>query len=65
MAKKKPVDPAKPGRVSVVHLQGSVDEYNWLEDAHKKTHIAKATIVRLALTDWGKTKGLRAYPSED
>jgi hypothetical protein len=49
-------------RVSVIHLQGPLDERDWLTLANKKTHLPKATIVRLALTEWGAGKGLPPYP---
>lgn len=63
MARKKtPPPPKSPERVSVVHLLGTVEERNWLTVLHESTHIPKATIVRLALTDWAKSKGLAAPP---
>ena len=64
MAKKKSVEPSSqaPGRVSVMHLQGPVEERDWLTMANKKTHLPKTTIVRLALQAWGISKDLPAYP---
>ena len=67
MAKKKAVetDPApaeSPGRVSVIHLQGPVEERDWLTVLHRKTHLPKATIVRLALADWAKARDLPPSP---
>ena len=66
MAKKKPTDdvPAvePAGRVSVIHLQGPPEERDWLTLANKRTHLPKATIVRLALQAWGSTKGMPSYP---
>jgi len=51
------------GRVSVIHLQGPLEEREWLTAANKKTHLPRATIVRLALREWGVSKGLPPYPS--
>ena len=66
MAKKKAVGSPeeKVGRVSVIHLQGPAEEKDWLTLANKRTHLPKATIVRLALRDWGAGKGLPPYPLE-
>jgi hypothetical protein len=50
------------GRVSVIHLQGPSGERDWLTMANKKTRLPKATIVRIALAEWGATKGLPPYP---
>lgn len=64
MAKKSapPPEPTSPGRVSVIHLQGPAEERDWLTLANKRTHLPKATIVRLALKAWGAGKGLPPYP---
>jgi len=53
------------GRVSVIHLQGPVEEKDWLTVLHKKTHLPKATIVRLALADWAKARGLPPSPVQE
>lgn len=69
MAKKKSAAPEPEseqlGRVSVIHLQGPPEERDWLTLLHKKTHLPKATIVRLALEEWAKTKGLPPYPNRE
>jgi len=54
--------PEPAARVSVIHLQGPTDERDWLTLANKRTHLPKATIVRLALKAWGIEKGLPPYP---
>ncbi len=70
VAKKKTDETLKPkpseagGRVSVIHLQGPIEERDWLTVANKKTHLSKATIVRLALREWGTSKGLQPYPMQ-
>ena len=60
MAKKKAADstgdPAE-GRVVIVHLKGSPAYAEWLDQVHKKTHIAKATLFRLAMAEWAQTHG--------
>jgi hypothetical protein len=53
------------GRVSVIHLQGPTEERDWLTLLHKRTHLPKATIVRLALADWAKGRGLPPSPSRE
>ena len=50
-------------RVSVIHLQGAPAEYQWLEELHSRTHLPKATIVRLALADWAQKNGHPGPPS--
>jgi hypothetical protein len=63
MAKKKATPPpaVKSGlpenRVVIVHLKGSQEFADWLEGIHKRTHIAKATLFRLAISDWAKRNG--------
>ncbi len=50
---------------SVINLKGSDEERAWLATAHKRTHIPKATIVRLALKTWAVQNGLPPYPFDD
>ncbi len=67
MAKKRAPEPVveASARVSVIHLQGPIEEKDWLTLANKRTHLPKATIVRLALKQWGLTqKDLPSYPFE-
>lgn len=49
-------------RKAVILLKGSNEYVAWLEAAHRKTHIAKATIVRLAIADWAAKNGLPEPP---
>jgi hypothetical protein len=53
---------ASAARVSVIHLQGGEAERDWLTTLHKRTHLPKATIVRLALAVWAKQNGHPASP---
>jgi hypothetical protein len=59
---KKVADSPSAERVAIIHLKGSPEYAAWLEDAHKKTHIAKATIFRVALADWAAKHGLPEPP---
>jgi hypothetical protein len=49
----------KPGddRVAIIHLKGSQAYSQWLEEIHKKTHLPKATIFRLAVETWAEKNG--------
>jgi hypothetical protein len=44
----------KDDRANVIVLKGSHEYVEWFDSLHAKTHIAKPTIVRLALADWAK-----------
>jgi hypothetical protein len=52
-------------QLSVINLKGSDEERDWFATAHKRTHIPKATIVRLALKSWAAEKGLPPYPFKE
>lgn len=49
-------------RVAIIHLKGSRQYAAWLEAAYRKTHIAKASIVRLALAEWAARNGVEPPP---
>lgn len=49
-------------RLVVIHLKGSLEYVEWLEEAHEKTRLPKTTIMRVALEDWAKRVGLRPPP---
>lgn len=51
-------------RQLIIHVKGSRAYATWLEDAHRKTHIAKATIVRLAIAEWAAKQGYDVLPPE-
>jgi hypothetical protein len=59
--RKRPVQPdslaGQDDRSNVIVLKGSREYVEWFNALHEKTHIAKATIVRLALADWAKKQG--------
>jgi hypothetical protein len=50
-------------RESIINLKGSPAYAEWLEGLHRKTHIPKATIFRLALAEWAEKHG-HAEPPE-
>lgn len=56
-----PADSQEP-RVAIIHLKGSPTYAEWLDEAHKKTHIAKATIFRVAVAEWAERNGLSKPP---
>lgn len=53
---------AQAERITIISLKGTSAQADWLEEAHRKTHIAKSVIVRLALDLWGKERGLPPFP---
>jgi hypothetical protein len=65
MAKKKaPAAKSEPAeeRVVIIHLKGSPAYAEWLDQVHKTTHIAKATLFRLAMSEWARKNGHPAPP---
>jgi hypothetical protein len=60
-----PATPAQPTRTTIINLKGSEAQAEWLEAVHRKTHIAKSVIVRLALTLWAEKNGHPFFPSSE
>jgi hypothetical protein len=54
--------PGKDDRANVIVLKGSPQYVEWFDSLHRKTHIPKSTIVRLALAEWAKKQGHPAPP---
>ena len=58
--------PPKPeergARETVIHMKGSNEYVKWLESVHKKTHIPKVQIFRLALEEWAAANGHPSPP---
>lgn len=53
-------------RITIINLKGTEDQAAWLEAIHRKTHIAKSVIMRLALDLWAQQNGHPPFPkSED
>jgi hypothetical protein len=44
-------------RVAIIHLKGTPAYADWLDAVHRKTHIPKATIFRLAVAEWAERNG--------
>jgi hypothetical protein len=49
--------PPPDERVAIVNLKGSPEYSAWLDDLHRKTHIPKATIFRVAVAEWAVRNG--------
>jgi hypothetical protein len=54
--------PTQGERITIISLKGTSAQAEWLEDAHRKTHIAKSVLVRLALDLLAKDRGLPPFP---
>ena len=54
--------PAMLGRTTIINLKGSDAQSAWLESVHRKTHIPKTTIVRLALAAWAEANEHEPFP---
>jgi hypothetical protein len=57
--------PASDVRKTIVNLKGSKSQEAWMEALHRKTHIAKSVILRLALAEWASKNGHPPFPSDD
>jgi hypothetical protein len=62
---KKAAEPIPQGRTTIINLKGTTSQADWLEAVHRKTHIAKSVIVRLALAEWSERNGHPPFPMED
>jgi hypothetical protein len=49
-------------RETIVHMKGSAEYVDWLEEVHRKTHIPKVQIFRIAVAEWAARNGLREPP---
>jgi hypothetical protein len=49
-------------RAVIVHLKGTPAYAAKLDEISRKTHIAKATIIRLALAEWAENHGHGTFP---
>jgi len=56
--------PQKPSdeRVAVIHLKGTAAYAEWLDALHRKTHIPKAALFRLAMAEWAVRSGHEPPP---
>jgi hypothetical protein len=53
---------AADDREVIVHLKGSTAYAEWLDAIHRKTHIPKTSIFRLAVAEWAERNGHPAPP---
>lgn len=44
-------------RVAIIHLKGTPAYASLLDEVHRKTHIPKASIIRLAIAEWAERNG--------
>ncbi len=58
-------DVSRGHRLTIASIRLSKALAEWLEAVHRKTHIPKAVIVRLALALWGEQNGQAPFPAED
>jgi hypothetical protein len=61
----KPAPPPQtpgPDRETIINMKGSRAYSEWLESVHRKTHIPKVVIFRLALAEWAVRNGHDAPP---
>lgn len=54
---KRTLPQAADDRVAIIHLKGSPLYAEWLDALHRKTHIPKASLFRLALAEWAEKNG--------
>jgi hypothetical protein len=57
--KAKPAAPPVPDgeRETIINMKGSAGYAAWLEGVHRKTHIPKVQIFRLAIAEWAESNG--------
>jgi hypothetical protein len=58
-------EPAPASRTTIINLKGSQEQAAWLEEVNRKTHIPKAAIVRLALSEWAERHGHPTFPGSE
>jgi hypothetical protein len=49
-------------RETVIHMKGSPGYVKWLDDVHRKTHIPKVQIFRIAVSEWAARNGHEEPP---
>jgi hypothetical protein len=50
-------------RITIINLKGSQEQADWLEAVHRKTHLSKSVIVRLAISLWAEHNGHPPFPT--
>jgi hypothetical protein len=49
--------------ITIINLKGSEEQAAWLEAVHRKAHLPKSVIVRLALELWATKSGHPSFPA--
>lgn len=62
---KTPATPVQTQRTTIINLKGSEEQSDWLEKMHRRTHLPKSVIVRLALALWAERNDHPAFPSSE
>ena len=44
-------------RETIIHMKGSAEYVAWLDGVHRKTHIPKVQLFRIAIAEWAKRNG--------
>jgi hypothetical protein len=60
--RKPPLHEDEGKRETVIHMKGSAGYTAWLDDVHRKTHIPKVQIFRIAVAEWAERHGHTAPP---
>lgn len=58
----KPTPLADEAREAILSMKGSPEYAAWLEAIHRRTHIPKVQIFRIAVAEWAERLGLPAPP---
>jgi hypothetical protein len=58
----RPPQPESMERETIINMKGSRAYSEWLESVHRKTHIPKVVIFRLALAEWAERNGHESPP---
>lgn len=63
--REKTTEATSPPRLTIINLKGTPKQAEWLELVHRKTHIAKSVIMRLALAKWAELQGHPPFPASE
>ena len=57
-----PPPASEPERETIVNMKGSPEYSDWLEGIHRKTHMPKVQVFRLAIAEWAERHGHPSPP---
>lgn len=60
---RQPAATTADGRVVIINLKGTEEYAAFLDELHSKTHIPKASIIRLAVAEWSARNGHGVPPN--